>query len=54
MAKQTTDTNLLRLSSVSEADIAIEFGDGTQFSVGETVWHNHCTGRFYKVVSEAK
>lgn len=43
------DWNPLVILNESEVSIATEFGDGTQFKVGETVSHNHILGRYRRV-----
>lgn len=41
-----SDENPLKLATESEAQLATEYGDGTQFKKGDTVLHNHKKGTY--------
>ena len=49
-----TAINELTLTSAKEAEIATEYGDGTEFKEGDTVLHNHEAGTYAQKKSEGK
>lgn len=51
-AATVTPINELTLSSAKEAEIATEYGDGTEFKEGDTVLHNHEAGTYAQVHGE--